>query len=127
MNTFLHHFAAIVTILVLALPPGSCGVFVQHGRTEFAPVKASCCHTTVPNRSCEPVNSPAKPNVQCCCVRVAALPEKSVQPTETHGLPVATVADHRDWRVSDLLSGHAAVIPAHSGPRLQILLCVWRC
>lgn len=128
MQPFLHQLLAVTTSLILALPPGSCGAFVQHDRADFAPVKkVSCCHETAPTSPCESGNSPASPGIKCCCGRDAALPEKSVQPTDTHDLALAAVADYFPLNIGTLQSGAAAVHPAHSGPRLQILLCVWRC
>jgi hypothetical protein len=128
MHTFLHQLLAVAMSLVLALPPGSCGAVVQHDRADSAPVKkASCCHETAHSRPCNSENTPSKPMVQCCCVRDTALPEKSVQPTDSLDLAFVVVAEHFTMNVGSLLGSHAAVIPAHSGPRLQILLCVWRC
>lgn len=128
MNTLLYQLIAIATSLVLAVPPGSCGGFMQHGGAGSAPVKqASCCHETAPERPCNSGNSPSKPSVKCCCERDVALPEKSAQTTDSLDVAFAIVADHVPMNVGTLLSSHAAVFPVHSGPRLQILLCVWRC
>ena len=128
MNPLLHQLIAVATTLILALPPGSCGDFVQHDRTDSAPVKkVSCCHETSHKRPCNSGNFPSKTSVKCCCERDAALPEKSAHPTDSLGLAFTVVADHREWHLDNLLGGRAAVIPARSGPRLQILLCVWRC
>lgn len=128
MNTLLHHLIAVATSLILALPPGSCGAYVQHDRADSAPVKkASCCHETAHKRPCDSGNSPSKPSVKCCCERDAALPVKSINPTDSLAFDYSVVADHFSMNVGTLLGIHAAAIPAHSGPRLQILLCVWRC
>lgn len=128
MQHFLYQLFAVTTSLILALPPGSCGAFVQHDRADSAPVKkASCCHETASEAPCESGHSPAKPSVKCCCGRDAALPETSVQPTSSHDLALAPVAAYASLNVGSLQGGAAAVNPAHSGPRLQILLCVWRC
>ena len=127
MTAFLQQLVAVVTSLILALPPGSCCVFVQNERADSAPVKASCCHETAPNRPCDSENSPAKPSVKCCCAHDAALPEKSVQPTETHDLAFNVVADHVPLNVGSLVGGDVEFTPVCFGPSLQILLCVWRC
>ena len=128
MTAFLQQLVAVVTSLILALPPGSCSVFVHNDRADSAPVKkASCCHKTTPKPPCDSGNSPTKPSVQCCCARDAALPEKSVQPTDTDDLVFAVVADYFPLNVGSLLGGDAEFTPVCSGPNLQILLCVWRC
>lgn len=128
MSTPLHHLFAVATSLILALPPGSCGAFVQHDRADSVPVKkVSCCHETAHKRPCDSGNSSSKPSVKCCCERDAALPVKSIKPTDSLALAFAVVADHDSMNVGSLLGANAAVIPAHTGPRLQILLCVWRC
>ena len=128
MTAFLQQLVAVVTSMILALPPGSCSVFVDNDRADSAPVKkASCCHKTAPKPPCDSGDSPTKPSVKCCCERDAALPEKSVQPTETHDLAFNVVADYVPVNVGSLLSGDAEFTPVRSGPSLQILLCVWRC
>ena len=128
MTAFLQQLVAVVTSLILALPPGSCSVFVQQDRADTAPVKkASCCHKTARKPPCDTGNSPAKPSVKCCCERDAAIPEKSVQPTETHDLAFNVVADHVPLNVGSLFGDIAEFTPVRSGPSLQILLCVWRC
>ena len=128
MGVFLHHLIAVATSLILALPPGSCSLFVPHDRADSAPAnKASCCHDEAPTPPCESGNSPSKPSVKCCCVRDAALPEKSVQPTETHEMALALVADYVPLDSESLVSGVKGFKPFPPGPRLQILLCVWRC
>ncbi|MEO7860976.1 MAG: hypothetical protein ABIU05_11110, partial [Nitrospirales bacterium] len=127
MSVFLHHLIAVTTSLILALPPGSCSVSVQHDRGDSAPVKkAPCCHDEAPASPCESGNSPAKPSVKCCCVRDAALPEKSVQPTDNLYLAFAVVADHVLLDIESLVGGAKGLAPVRSGTRLQILLCVWR-
>ena len=128
MQPFLHQLLAVVTSLTLALPPGSCGVFVQHDRADSAPVKQpTCCHKTVSTAPCESEHSPTKPSVKCCCGSDAALPEKSAQPTDNHDLALASVAEYVSLCDVSLPGGAAAANPAHFGPRLQILQCVWRC
>jgi len=127
MNCFLHNFLAVVTSLVLAFPPGSCSAFTQHEQTESAPMQATCCHETVPNHPFDSGNSPAQPSVNCCCARDAALPKKSVQPTDSFNLAFFAVADHFPLNVDPLMGGEGASAPLRSGPTLQVLLCVWRC
>ena len=65
--------------------------------------------------------------VNCCCVRDGALPEKLSAPTDALIVSTVTVPDRLVWNVSAVDGVHGPVIPARSGPRLQILLCVWRC
>lgn len=126
MHFLLHQLLAVATSLILALPPGSCSAFVRNDRAD--PVKkVSCCHETAHNRPCSSENYPSMPSVKCCCERDAALPENSVQPTESLDLSLANVANHVPTNVGTLLGSHAAVIAANSGPRLQVLLCVWHC
>ena len=128
MSVFLHQLVAVLTSLILALPPGSCCVFVHHDRADSAPEnEASCCHKTAPNRPCEPKNVPAQPNLKCCCVQDAALPQKSVQPTDTHDLAFAVVAHHVPLNIGSTSGDVTDFTPIRSGPNLQILLCVWRC
>ncbi|MBI2806609.1 MAG: hypothetical protein HYX68_16635 [Planctomycetes bacterium] len=128
MTAILQQLIAVVTSLILALPPGSCCVFVQNGPVDSTPVKkASCCHKTAPKPPCDSGKSPAKPSVKCCCERDAALPENSVQTAETHDLAFNVVADHVPLNVGSLIGDDAEFAPVRSGPSLQILLCVWRC
>lgn len=128
MTAILQQLVAVVTSLILALPPGSCSVFVHNDRADSAPVKkASCCHKTAPKPPCDSGDSPTKPSVKCCCERDAAMPEKSVQPTETHDLAFNLVANHVPLNIGSLFGSDAAFPPVRSGPSLQILLCVWRC
>ena len=128
MTAFLQQLVAVLTSLILALPPGSCCVFVHHDRADSAPEKkASCCHKTAPKPPCDSGNSPAKPSVKCCCARDAALPEKSVQPTDTHDLAFTVVADHIPLKIGSTSGDVTDFTPVRSGPNLQILLCVWRC
>ncbi len=128
MSGFLHHLIAVTTSLILALPPGSCCVFVQNDRADSAPAKrSSCCHDEAPTSPCESGNSPAKPSVKCCCVRDEALPEKSVQPTDIHDLAFAVFPDHVLLDIESIVGGVKGFTPVRSGPNLQILLCVWRC
>jgi hypothetical protein len=65
--------------------------------------------------------------VKCCCAQDAALLEKSVKQIDTPDLAFAVVADHVPLNVGSLFGGNAEFSPVHSGPSLQILLCVWRC
>ena len=128
MSVFLHQLVAVLTSLILALPPGSCCVFVHHDRADSAPEKkASCCHNTAPKPPSDSGNSPTKPSVKCCCAQETALPEKVVQPTEAHDLAFAVVAHHVPLNVGSLLGDVTEFTPVRSGPNLQILLCVWRC
>jgi hypothetical protein len=128
MTVFLQQLVAVVTSLILVLPPGSCSVFVHNDRADSAPVKkVSCCHKTAPKPPCDSGNSPGKPSVKCCCERDAALPEKLVQPIETHDLALAVLADHVPVNVGSLFGGDVEFTPVCFGPSLQILLCVWRC
>jgi hypothetical protein len=55
------------------------------------------------------------------------MPEKSVQPTETHDLALAVLADDVPVNVASLFGGDPEFRPVRCGPSLQILLCVWRC
>lgn len=57
----------------------------------------------------------------------AALPVKSVRPSDTLDLAFGIVADHVFLNFSALLGGDAEFTHLRSGPRLQILLCVWHC
>lgn len=128
MNTFLYQVIVLASSLMLALPSGSCTAFVRHDGTDSASVKkASCCPQTDHNRPCDSGQFPSKPSFKCCCERDAALPEKSVQPTDSVKLGFAILADHVPMNVGSVLGIGAAVIPSHSGHHLQILLCVWRC
>jgi len=124
MNAFLHHVLAVVTCLTLALPPGSCSAFVPQNGTDSAPVMQSCCHKTV---ACEAGETPVQSSVTCCCVRDAALPATSGQPTGTLDVAFVPVAERVSLNHGSRPGVTVAVNPAPSRPRLQILLCVWRC
>src|ERR1700722_284682 len=127
MTTFLHQFVAVVTSLVLALPPGSCGVFQRHDLAGSIPPKAEGCHRTTPNPPCDSRNVPARPSIKCCCAQDATLPAKSVKPTSPLNWAYFVIADPLSADLAFLLGGETAITPIRSGPRLHVLQCVWRC
>ena len=65
--------------------------------------------------------------MNCCCERDGVLPEKAAQPTDSFNTTFFAVADHFSMNVGSIAGGEAFLMPAPSGPSLQILLCVWRC
>lgn len=127
MNSVCHQLLAVATSLVLALPPGSCGVFRHQEQAEPAPVKVSCCHTTVPGHPCDSSQSPSRPSVKCCCTYDATLPEKSAPPTNSVASAFIVAVDSRPLNVGRQNITATDFAPLPSGPPLQILLCVWRC
>ena len=126
MTAFLHRFVAVAVSLVLAVPPESCSVIKQHDLAESAPVKATCCHQTTPHRPCDSGNVPTQPSVQCCCAQDAALPQKSVKPTDTLTLAFSAIANHLSPDLGSFW-GETAITAIRCGPRLHVLQCVWRC
>lgn len=127
MNVFLHQLLAVATSLILALPPGSCGVFRHQDRAETAPVKASCCHTTTSDRPCDSDKAPSQPSVKCCCAYDATLPEKSAQPTNSIDSAFVVAVDSLSLNGGSQVMAVTELAPLPAGPPLQILLCVWRC
>jgi hypothetical protein len=125
MNSFLFRLVAVASSLVLALPPGWCGV--MHGRAEPAPVQPTCCHGTAHERPSESKEAPADSPVECCCARDVGLPERPVQPTDILALTLPPVADGPLADLGLPGRGAAAAAPTRSGPRLHVLQRVWRC
>src|SRR5438270_10897389 len=78
MNALTRSLVALVTSVVLVLPPGACNVFMRHAQAEpAAPAKVSCCHKLAPVAPCCPAKAPAQPTIKCCCTHDDALPQKS--------------------------------------------------
>lgn len=123
MNSFVFQLVALATSLVLALPPGWCSGLMQHEPAQSAPVKATCCHQDKP---CDSQEAPARPTIECCCSWDATAPEKSVQPTDTPTPALPVVVAGRTPNLG-CLAGESVIAPFHSGPRLHVLQCVWRC
>jgi hypothetical protein len=123
MNSLFVKLAAVASSFVLALPPGWCSGLMQHDQAKPAPAKAVCCHEDNP---CDSQEAPAEPTIECCCSWEATVPEKSGQLTDAAslGLPlvVAGFTPDLDW-----LASESVIAPFHSGPRLHVLQCVWRC
>ncbi|MCY2986425.1 MAG: hypothetical protein NTY19_00915 [Planctomycetota bacterium] len=126
MNTFLHQLVAVVTTLVLALPPGFCGGLVRHSLADTTPVKASCCHRAAPDHPSDSKKAPAQPGFQCCCSRDARLVEKPVQQTDAPDLSLPVAADYA-LVLGSVPGGKLVPAPDHFGPHLHVLHCVWRC
>ncbi len=126
MNAFLRQLVAVATTLVLALPPGFCGGLQRQSRAETKPVKASCCHRTVPNHPSDSTKAPAQPDFPCCCSRDARLVEKPVQQTDAPYLSLPVAEDY-SLVLCFVAAGDLASAPHHFGPRLHVLHCVWRC
>lgn len=123
MNSLFVQLLAVATSLVLALPPNWCTGLMQHDQAKPAPAKTTCCHQGQP---CDPQEAPAKPTIDCCCSWHGTVPEKSVQPTDAPSLalPVIVAGVASDL---DRIAGESIIAPFHSGPRLHVLQCVWRC
>jgi hypothetical protein len=123
MNSLCAQLVVVATSFVLVLPTGWCSGLMQHSQSLPAPTKAICCHH---DRSCDPQEVPAKAAIECCCSWQATVPQKSApQADASSGLALPLVVD-----LTPDLSGLAAesiIHPFHSGPRLHVLQCVWRC
>jgi hypothetical protein len=131
MNLFRQQLFAIAASLVLALPPGACGVLQSRQLAKFAPAKASCCQTVDPAGPCGSShgssNGPTHSSVQCCCAHDATLPKKSTQPTNPVDLALIHCADRFSPSVGAQSGNEPELGSLRPGPRLQVLLCVWRC
>jgi hypothetical protein len=130
MQPLLLRLVAVVSSLVLALPPGWCGGFMRHERAVPAPsappAKTTCCHHTATDQPSEPEQPPAPPTVECCCQRDATVPEKSVQPTDAPALVLPLVIElPADLGGQSRYESAGVLLPPH--PRLHVLQCVWRC
>jgi hypothetical protein len=124
MNSLLLQLVALGTSLVLALPPGWCSLFMRDGQANCAPAKATCCHQPAPSNSSK---APARPSVQCCCLRDATLPEKPIQRDDTGGVVLPVVIDPVVLDLASSTAGVVALGPLSAGPPLHVLQCVWRC
>ena len=130
MQVFMRQLLTLATSLVLALPPGACGLFPLHAGTEARRVTASCCqHLTPPHQGqgSHQEKLPAMPVAQCCCARDATLPEKSVPPADVplaalFTIPAEFVPDFSGWSVGEVPRSYGLF-----GARLHVLQCVWLC
>jgi hypothetical protein len=127
MNSLLLQFVALGTSLVLALPPGWCSFCVRPSESKSVPAKATCCHRPASKHPADSSKAPARPSVQCCCLRDATLPEKPIQQDDSTGLTLPVVADHVALDLVSTTAGVAALAPISTGPPLHVLQCVWRC
>lgn len=132
MNCLLRRLIAVATMLLLASPPGFCSVLPAH---LSASRQASACVSPTPSsrccRSCPadtPADSreqPAESGWRCCCARDAQLPHKPVPAPESVEATAFVTLDALIECSS--LTVPADYLPVPSGPRLHVLLCVWRC
>jgi hypothetical protein len=69
---------------------------------------------------------PAKDGVNCCCQREGALPDKTGRTSDSLGITFSGICEYRYEQRSSPITVVASA-PSIVGPRLHILLCVWRC
>ena len=125
MKSSLHYIVAILTSTILACPPGCCSVFSQP-QVDSNPVpKSSCCHEKA-SQPCDSDRSPLKSDLHCCCIRDAVVVEKSVPYTDVDALAFSVIR-HVSATVGNTLTRMVDVAPVCTGPKRQILFCVWRC
>lgn len=124
---FLRHFVVILASLAFVLPPGACLAYAQTPGQALQTVKKSCCHVETRSDQSHSDPRPTHSHIKCCCVKDATLPEEPIQ--VAHVVPLVVAIPGLDdlssvWGqfTSPTVSG-----PLRPGPRLQILLCVWRC
>ena len=127
MAPFLTRLATVATSLVLALPPGWCAVWTQHGVPQPQPVKISCCHRAKESQPCKAPDSPTDgPSGKCCCSWEATVPNEPVKVADAGVLLLMSLAEKTTGSVGQV--GVNADNPLDfSGPRLHVLHCVWRC
>lgn len=126
MTMFLRHVVPLLASVILATPPGSCCIPAKAATSESQPIRPSCCHKKVSSRECEHSGRSTTPSVKCCCEHVSPLPEQPVRAPQSW----ATSYDIPTFgSLFDIAScwARARDESIRSGPRLQILLCVWRC
>jgi len=125
MNSLLLQLVALTSSFLLALPAGWCSG-LMHDRTDSVPVQATCCQTE-PQEPSSPQQTPTERDVGCCCSWDGTLPQKSVQPDDSSSAAVAPPVAGFTADFGLVTAGKAVVAPFHSGPRLYVLQCVWRC
>lgn len=122
MHPHLLKLVMLTLIAALILPVGWCCRTTSLSATA-ADITHSCCKTPMAGDS---DGLPAAPVRQCCCV-----PDLNVAP-EGPQLPVPDVAVATE--IASILGPvlnrsleWVARVEIDPGPRLNILLCVWRC
>ncbi len=132
MNCVIRQLIAVATTLLLASPPGFCSVFAPHSsatrqaseRVSPAP-SARCCRSCPVDAPSDSREQPAESGWRCCCARDAQLPQKPVPAPDS---VEATAFVTLDVLIEcSSLTVPAGYLPVPSGPRLHVLLCVWRC
>src|SRR3954471_19156573 len=121
MYTLIHRMVAVMTSLVLVLPPGWCCRPMEGNRAASEPGKSGCCHKAKPAPPTEPTETPPRRIAECCCSRDATLPEKYSPPLDTpvSSVPVVTAEP-------GMIEAGEPVFTVLLGPRLHLLQCVWR-
>lgn len=126
MRSLLVPALTLATSLVLALPPGWCGAWMQHDAAQSQPVMKTCCHPAADSQPCEAPGTPTDPPAgKCCCSWDATVPNEPVRPADAASLPLAIVAEQATEPFGQV-SGIADPLDL-AGPRLHVLHCVWRC
>jgi hypothetical protein len=121
MGSVFTQVAAVVTSLILALPPGWCGGFTRPEK----PAKSSCCHAG-DRLPCHSPDSPVAPGGKCCCWWDATTPNEPVRLGNTVALAVSIVGEKLAHQIDRSVAIEQLPI-YRSGPPLHVLHCVWRC
>ena len=114
---------AVLSAVVLLLPPGWC-VRAAHLTGAEAKPPATCCQHEAPapsNATC-PLQHDAK---GCCCLRDATLAEKAVLPAPLDALSLAAFQAPLNASAAFEVEPVQSLLFAE-GPPLNVLHCLWR-
>jgi hypothetical protein len=123
---FLARSSIFAVIAVLVIVPGWCGGMCLQALAQPAAKKVSCCHRPVARNQSDAAKTPARHAMQCCCARSATLPEKVTPGREVNASDIAATSSDI---VADFGSARNLLFdqePLAFGPRLHVLLRVWR-
>ena len=124
MSKALPKIVALVTAVVLALPPGLC-CGMDKVPPQVSSTKTSCCHrATAPAPDQRPL--PVRPKASCCCSLKAATPTSSVRVPDAATVAASSVPLLNLPLAADLFFG-SVPFEISTGPPLHALLCNWRC
>ncbi len=114
---------AVLSAVVLLLPPGWCVSAVQLAAGSEARPAATCCQHKAPAQSKTPC--PQHDAKGCCCLRDATVAEKAVTPAPLDAVSLAHLQAPIAASAAFDLEPVQALLFAQ-GPPLNVLHCQWR-
>src|SRR4051812_3261410 len=124
MSATCTRLIALLTSVLLAVPPGFCNNFVARPKVaRSAPPSHSCCQMKPPAAPADSKQDPSGPCVQCCCVQIAILSQDALPSIDLAPSPEKII-------LADLhptVQTFEVPVPLSHAPPLHVLQCVWLC